>query len=182
MVQIVDEPPIQWGGGLNTRFPFTFVGDEIASRTWTDYEVSVDVLMEEFGSFTLWGRPDHLVPCLEEKESCWGILKVPDGYSLEVDSDGGWQMKNTYDMGAKVTRIKSGYVAGWQPNTWHKLKMAFRGTTISVLIDGKPLMTNYVDSGKTHTHGMVALGTEWNKVQFDNFCLTRIGGPFDARQ
>jgi hypothetical protein len=171
MVQMVDEPPIQWGGGLNTRFPFTFLGDEIASRSWTDYEVSVDVLMEEFGSVILWAHLDHLVPCLEEKESCWGMLKVPDGYPLEVDSEGGWQMKNTYDVGAKVTRIKSGYVAGWQPKTWHRLKIAFRGTTISVLIDGKPVMTNYVDSGKTHAHGMVALGTEWNKVQFDNFCL-----------
>ena len=80
-------------------------------------------------------------------------------------------MKNSYDMGTKVTRIKSGYVAGWQPNTWHHLKMAFRGSTLSVLIDGTPVMANYVDSGEPHTHGMVALGTEWIKVQFDNFCV-----------
>jgi len=62
-------------------------------------------------------------------------------------------------------------VPGWQPKTWHSLKMAFHGTSISVSIDGKPVMTNFVDSGKAHAHGMVALGTEWNKVQFDNFCL-----------
>jgi hypothetical protein len=171
MVQMVDQPPIKWGGGLNTRFPFTFLGDEKGSETWTDYEVSVDVLMEEFGSVTLWGHLDHLVPCLEQKRSCWGILTVPDGYSLTVDSDGWWQMKSSHDLGAKVTRIKSGYVAGWQPNTWHHLKMAFRGSTLSVLIDGTPVMANYVDSGEPHTHGMVALGTEWIKVQFDNFCV-----------
>ncbi len=171
MVQMVDQPPIAWGGGLNVRFPFTFLGDEIGSRTWTDYEVSVDVLMKESGSVTLWGHLDHLVPCLEEKQSCWGILKVPDGYSLNVDSEGGWLMNNSSDMGGKITMIKSGYVADWRPKTWHHLKMAFHRSTISVLIDGTPVMTNYIDSGKIHTHGMVALGTEWNIAQFDNFCI-----------
>jgi O-glycosyl hydrolase len=171
MVQMVDQPPIEWGGGLNTRFPFTFLGDQIGSQTWTDYEVSVDVLMEEVGSVTLWGHLDHLLPCLEEKQSCWGILRVPDGYSLTVDSDGGWLMNNSSDKGARVTRIKSGYVPGWQPKTWHNLKMAFGGSALSVLIDGKPVMTNFLESGRNHAHGMVALGTEWNKVQFDNFCV-----------
>jgi hypothetical protein len=172
MVQMADQPPIQWHeGGRTTRSPFTFLGHEIGSRSWTDYEVSVDVLMEEFGSVTLWGHLDHLVPCLEDKQGCFKILKVPDGYSLNVGSDGGWLVRNSHDMGAEVTRIKSGYVAGWQPKTWHHLKMAFRDSTISVWIDGTPVMTNYVDSAKTHAHGMVALGTEWNKVQFDNFCV-----------
>jgi hypothetical protein len=171
MVQMVDEPPIAWGCDLNVRFPFAFLGDEIDSQTWTDYEVSVDVLMEVFGSVTLWGHLDHLVPCLEEKQSCWEILKVPGGYSLNVDSEGGWLIKNSSDMGAKVTLIKSGYLAGWRPKTWHHLKMAFRCSTISFLIDGTRVMTNYVDSAKTHTHGRVAFQTEWNKVQFDDFCL-----------
>ena len=172
MVQMADQPPIQWHeGGRTTRFPFTFLGHEISSQTWTDYEASVDVLMEEFGSVTLWGRLDHLVPCLEDHQGCFKILRVPDGYSLEVSSDGGWLMKNSHDMGTKVTWLKSGYVAGWEPKTWHHLKMAFRGPTISVLIDGTPVMSNYIDPGKTHAHGMVALGTEWIKVQFDNFCV-----------
>ena len=60
---------------------------------------------------------------------------------------------------------------GWHPRRWHRLKMAFRGSTLSVSIDGKAVVNSYTDSGKTHAHGMVALGTEWNKVQFDNFCL-----------
>jgi len=171
MGQMVDQPPIAWGGGLNIRFPFTFLGDERASENWTDYQVSVDVLMEGPGSVTLWGHLDHLVPCLEEKESCWGILKIPDGYSLSVDNDGGWVLNNSSDKGATVTRVRAGALASWQPETWHNLKLAFHGSSFSIFIDGKPVMTNYLDSGKTHGHGMVALGTEWNKAQFDNFCL-----------
>ena len=171
MVQMVNQPPIAWGGGLNTRFPFTFLGDQRVSEHWTDYQVSVDLLMEEVGSVTLWGHLDRLVPCLEEKESCWGIQAVPDGYALTVDSDGWWHLNNTSGKGARVKEVKSGYAPGWELNTWHNLKMAFRGSALSVLIDGKPVITNFTEPGKTHAHGMVAFGTEWNKVEFDNFCL-----------
>jgi hypothetical protein len=171
MVQMVDQPPIAWGGGLNTRFPLTFLGDQGVSEHWTDYQVSVDVLMEEVGSVTLWGHLDRLVPCLEEKESCWGIQAAPDGYSVTVDSDGWWRLNNSTEKGTKVKEVKSGYAPGWELKTWHHLKMTFHGAALSVLIDGKPVVANYLDPGKTHAHGMVALGTEWNKVQFDNFCL-----------
>jgi hypothetical protein len=170
MVQMVDQPPIAWNGGLNTRFPFTFLGDQRVSEHWTDYQVSTDVMLEEVGSVTLWGHLDHMVPCLEEKESCWGIQAVPDGYSLTVDSDGWWHLNNSSDKGTRSKELKSGYAAGWELKTWHNLKMAFHGATISVSIDGKPVVTNFVDSSKPHAHGMVALGTEWNKVEFDNFC------------
>jgi hypothetical protein len=61
MVQKVDQPPIAWGGGLNTRFPFTFLGDEVTSQAWTDYDVSADVMLEEIGSVTLWAHIDHMV-------------------------------------------------------------------------------------------------------------------------
>ncbi len=173
MVQMVDQPPIKWGGGLNTHFPFTSLGDEVGSRSWTDYEVSVDVSIEKVGSVTLWGHLDRLTPCLLEKDLCCAcipVLAVPDGYSLTVDSGGRWVINNSSDKGQKVELIGSGYAPGWEPKTWHKLKMSFRGSALAVWIDGKPILTNYVESGKTHAHGMVAFGTGWNKVQFDNFC------------
>jgi len=173
LIQMVDQPPIVWGGGLNTRFPFTFLGDQRVAEHWTDYQVSVDVLVEEVGSVTLWGHLDHLVPCLEEKESCWGIQAVPDGYSLTVDSDGWWRLNNSSANGTRVKVVKSGYAPGWELKTWHNLKIVFRGSALSVLIDGNAVITHFVEPGKTHAHGMVALGTEWNKAEFDNFCLGR---------
>jgi hypothetical protein len=45
------------------------------------------------------------------------------------------------------------------------------GSTLDIFIDGKPVVANYVDSDKMHAYGMVALGTEWNHVEFDNLCL-----------
>ena len=112
------------------------LGDQVGSQKWTDYEVSVDLRIEGTGNATLWGHLDRLVPCVEEKQSCWGILTSPDGYSLTVDSHGWWHLNNSSEKGAKITQIKSGYAPGWEPDTWHNLKIAFRGPVLSVLIDG----------------------------------------------
>jgi hypothetical protein len=170
--QSVNQPPIKWGGGLNkVYYPFTFLGDQVGSQSWTDYEVGIDTMMEEYGSITLWGRIDHLIPCLENGFDCLDIQSVPDGYALNVDSEGRWMLNKSFDKGATVTKIKSGVIPGWRPRMWHHLKMAFKGASISVSIDGDPVINNHVDTGKTHEHGMVALGTEWSRVQFDNFCL-----------
>ena len=171
MQQMVDQPPIAWGGGLNTHWPFTFLGDQVEAKSWTDYQVSVDALMPEFGSVTLWGRLDHLMPCSEDTFDCLFYQKAPDGYSLNVDSEGRWSLNKSFDKGTAVIGIKSGALTGWPPKTWHKLKMTFSGATLNVFIDGSPVVADYVDSGRTHAYGMVALGTEWNHVQFDNFCL-----------
>jgi hypothetical protein len=170
MRQMVDQPPIKWNNNLNVRYPLTFLGDQIGSRAWTDYQVSLDVLMEEYGSVTLWGRVDHLIPCTEEQLPCLFTQTVPDGYSLNVDSEGRWRLSKSFDKGATVRRIRSGVLTGWPPKTWHNLKLVFSRSTINVLIDRKPVVANYSDSGRTHAYGMVALGTEWNTVQFDNFC------------
>jgi hypothetical protein len=175
--QMVDQPTIMVDQPTITdyaRFPLTFLGDQVGSKSWTDYQVSVDVLMEEFGSVKLWGRLDHLIPCAEDDFRCLYSHTIPDGYSLSVDSEGRWMVDKSFDNGTIVNRIKSGALTGWPPKTWHNLKMAFSGSTLSVFIDGKPVIANYVDSGKTHEYGMVALGTEWNQVQFDNFCLATV--------
>ena len=170
--QAVDQPPIRWGGGLNSLYyPFTFLGDQVGSQSWTGYEVALDVLLEEYGSVTLWGRMDHVIPCLRNGFDCMEIQGTPDGYALRVDSEGRWSISKSFDKGAAVTRIQKGGQQGWSPRTWHRLKMAFQGASLSVFIDGKPVLNGYVDSGRTHAYGMVGLGTEWNTAQFDNFCL-----------
>jgi hypothetical protein len=171
MRQSVDEPPIMWGGGLNTRFPLTFLGDQLEAKRWMDYQVGVDVLMEEYGSVTLWGRLDRLIPCTEDKFDCLFAAKTPDGYSINLDSEGRWAVNKSFDMGAHVTQIQRGVLTGWQPKMWHRVKLGFNGSTINAWIDGRPVVNNHPDSGKTHSYGMVALGTEWNTVQLDNFCV-----------
>jgi hypothetical protein len=170
--QTVDQPPIPWFGGLNTRFPVTFLGD-LADKKWADYQVGVDVLMEEYGSVTLWGRFDHPAVCANDSGDCLS-LNSPDGYSLNVDSEGRWALKKSSDKGATVTPIHEGALTGWQPKTWHRLKLGFKGSAVNAWIDGMPVVNNYLDSGKTHPYGMVALGTAWNTAQFDNFCVDAV--------
>jgi len=54
-------------------------------------------------------------------------------------------------------------------NKWHHLELRFRGRQIMASVDGVPL-ASILDSG--HTHGMIALGTEWDRIQFDNLSVT----------
>jgi hypothetical protein len=141
----------------------------VGPKNCADYGVSVDVLIEEFGSVTSWGRVDHLIPCMEEQFHCVSTQRVPHGHLLNVDSEGRWRVNKTLDNGATVTHIQSGFLTSCPPKAWRNLKLAFRGSSINVLIDRKPVVVNYSDSGRAHAYGMVAFETEWNRVQFDNF-------------
>jgi hypothetical protein len=51
------------------------------------------------------------------------------------------------------------------------LELSFRGTRIAASLDGRQFAS--VDD-PAHAHGMIALGTEWNRIQFDNL---RVTGP-----
>jgi hypothetical protein len=46
--------------------------------------------------------------------------------------------------------------------------MSFHGKQIAASLDGKPLAT-VEDSA--HSHGMFALATEWDHIQFDNLSV-----------
>jgi len=52
---------------------------------------------------------------------------------------------------------------------WHHLELRFQGNRIEGFLDGMTL-TSVNDS--THSHGMFALGTKWDHVQFDNLSVT----------
>ena len=55
-------------------------------------------------------------------------------------------------------------------NQWHRLDLSFHGTQITAAIDGRPLSTI---ENTVHAHGMFALGTEWDHVQFDNLRIEK---------
>jgi hypothetical protein len=48
---------------------------------------------------------------------------------------------------------------------WHHLELRFKGKKIEAMLDGAALASVEDDA---HSHGMIALGTEWNLIQFDN--------------
>jgi len=55
-------------------------------------------------------------------------------------------------------------------DSWHHAELQFLNDQITVSVDGVRLASV---SDKTHLQGMFAIGTGWNRVQFDNLTVTK---------
>ncbi len=157
--QIIAQKGIEW---QKNAFPETFLG----SLDWTDYEVSIDALIEQGGFVSLFGR----VGKIRQDDS------PPFGYWLKVDQSGKWELSDeqakTDDKNKKNTTAlrviaASGNVP-FAPNVWHHLTLRFFGSRITVLIDGKSAAEI---EDKTFSSGMVGFGGGWNGSQFDNLAI-----------
>ncbi len=153
--QVITEKPIPWGPLPD---PFTIAGDVL----WTDYEVAADFMLNDSGAATVMGRIDSSDVFQD------GDAVYPGGYVLSVQSDGGWKLmsatykKPSVSLASGSTNLSSG--------KWHRFALAFHGSQITATLDGVQL-AKIIDS--SHAHGMFAIGTGWNKVQFDNLAVTR---------
>lgn len=137
--------------------PFTLAGDV----TWADYRVATDFLLNGGGPVTIMGRIDS-ADAFKDTKSLW-----PSGYVFTIDPSGKWTLSSsTYKIPTRV--LASGSVHSL-PGKWHHAELSFKADQTSVSLDGKPLFTA-VDS--SHTHGMFAIGTGWNRAQFDNLSIT----------
>ena len=147
---MITEIPIAWGPLPD---PFTLVGD----AGWTDYQISSDVHFVSNAPAVLMGRIDSSDVFTDDK------ARWPSGHVLRVHPDGAWELLST-EYKKPVVTLASGSMP-LDRNPWHQLELGFHGTQITAALDGKPLST--VENA-THAHGMFALGTEWDRVQFDN--------------
>jgi hypothetical protein len=92
---------------------------------------------------------------------------LPSGYVLSVKPDVNWELlsaefqKKTVSLAAGSATIDRGQ--------WNNLELRFQGTRIEAFLNGIAL-TAVNDS--THGHGMFALSTKWDHVQFDNLSVT----------
>jgi hypothetical protein len=153
LVQVITRLPISWGIAPD---PFTMLGD---SR-WTDYEVSSDVMLAGAGDVTLLGRIDS-ADFFKDGHARW-----PSAYILVVHQDGGWRLLSA-EYKRPTTTLASGKVP-FSLNTWHHLLLDFKGSHIRALID-RSQVASVTDM--THTHGMAAIGSGWNRAEFDNFMV-----------
>jgi hypothetical protein len=153
--QVITEKPIPWGPLPD---PFTLAGDV----DWTDYTVAADFAIRPSGAVTLMGRIDSADVFQGDK------VIYPSGYILSVQTDGAWKLVSAAYKKPTVT-LASGSAA-ILPGEWHRFALTFHGNVISALLDGKQL-ANIGDN--SHTHGVVALGTGWNKAQFDKLTVTQ---------
>jgi hypothetical protein len=133
--------------------PYTLAGDV----QWTDYSISADLRFLSDSPVMLIGRIDS-ADLFQEEKAHW-----PAGYVLRLHPDGAWELVSTVYTKPVVT-LASGSVP-IDRNQWHRLELTFQGTTIEARLDGARLALR---DDSTHTHGMFALGTEWDHAQFDN--------------
>ena len=148
--QVISNKPIPWGPLPD---PFTLAGD----AAWADYSVSADVRFLTAGAATVMGRIDSADVFQD------GKARLPSGYVLRLEDGGAWELVSAEFKKPEV--ILSSGSAKIDRRQWHRVELRFRGKQIVASLDGAALAT--VESS-AHSHGMFALGTEWNHVQFDN--------------
>jgi hypothetical protein len=151
--QAVNTPPIAWHS-IGPIEPATVMG----SASWTNYQVSADVLFEQAGYAKLIGR-------LTGVNVNSGDLSA---YQFYVGSTGNWILCHGN------SDVLSSGSASFSANSWHTLTLIFNGSQIQGLIDGA-LVTTVTDT--SFPNGMVGLGVQtWTNVQFDNFRIDLLPG------
>lgn len=152
--QVITTKPVRWDPLPD---PFTLTGDS----TWTDYSVSVDVHFLSNAQATLMGRIDS-ADIFQDNDARW-----PSAYILRLQPDGIWELFSN-EFKKPVVMLAAGKTI-IKPDQWHHLELNFKGDQITAILDGTTLATV---QNSTHAHGMIAIGSEWDHVQFDNLRVT----------
>jgi galactosylceramidase len=151
--QVITEKPIPWGPVPN---PFTMAGDS----DWKDYTLTADVLLDKGNEATLIGRIDS-ANVFQDGNALW-----PSGYVLRLLQSGDWMLLSTkYKISPRT--LASGSI-DLDSQRWHTLELHFTGEEIEAKLDRQVLIRM---TDKTHSRGMIALGTNWTSAQFDNLSI-----------
>lgn len=160
--QVILKPQLQWNSWGDYPNPSTFT--EFGDLNWANYDYSADVLIEDAGSVSIYGRVGSEKP--------GGNVNDYNGYRLSIYDNGKWYLcygsPYSYETSSDVV-LASGTVSGFTANTWHNLKFSFLGTSIQAYID-QTLVASVTDS--RDGSGMAGLGSGWNHAQFDNLNVT----------
>jgi Glycosyl hydrolase family 59 len=148
--QEISEKPVSWGPLPD---PFTMAGD----AGWTDYSVAADIRFLSASSATIMGRIDS-ANVFED-----GKARLPSGYVLRLDPGGAWEILSA-EFKKPTVRLASG-LARIDRNQWHRVELRFQGTSVVAYLDSERLAAI---ENTAHSHGMFALGSDWNHTQFDN--------------
>jgi galactosylceramidase len=182
--QVVAARPISWAPDW---LPYTILGDE----QWQDYEVGAEVYLNPGDTAGVMGR-------VNDVGTGYGYL--PKGYYLSLSDDGQCQLvvargkkpkkgaegdaeqqaltqaqKDAVEGGERV--LGTAHVANVASKQWHTLKLRFEGTTITGLVDDKPVL---VTTDGLYPHGMAGLiagmaGKRMSTPYFDNLLVRQAG-------
>lgn len=148
--QVIVQKPVPWGPLPD---PFTLTGD----ARWTDYNVRADIRFLDDGPVTLMGRIDS-ADVFQDGKALW-----PSGYIVSLHSDGAWKLVSAVYKKSPVM-LAEGKVS-LNRKAWHTLELRFHGDQIRVLFNGDQLSSVHDAS---HHAGMFAVGTGWQRAQFDD--------------
>jgi Glycosyl hydrolase family 59 len=151
--QVITQKPIPWGPIPN---PFTMAGD----ADWTDYSVQADVLLDRANEATVIGRIDS-ADVFQDGNMLW-----PSGYVLRLQKSGEWALLSAKYKSNPRT-LASGSVS-LNSGEWHAVGLRFKGEQITASLDHRQLAAV---EDKSHRRGMVAIGTDWGRAQFDNLSV-----------
>jgi Glycosyl hydrolase family 59 len=157
MEQVVVEKPVAWAAMPD---PYTLAGD----ADWKDYSVGADVHFLSSASARLMGRIDSADDWEDDGQS-----PLPSGYLLSLKPGGEWELSSV-SFHHPVATLASG-LAAIDRAQWHRLKLDFRGSRIVASLDGNQIAAV---NDSAHARGMIALGTEWDRVQFG---ALKVSGP-----
>jgi len=160
--QQVSQAPISW---LNKPMaPFTIMGDP----DWKNYSAAIDVLMDKPGYVELYGR-------VQKQPMNWRFVSI-QGYHLRLNSSGAWslyyQNPDPKDTAINMSPVNTVLASGRVPlglNSWHKIKLSFFKSRITVFVDQKQVasLTDSHSSG-----GQIGLGVSpWINACFDNLSI-----------
>jgi len=153
--QVVEAKPIAWDAVPD---PYTLAGD----AQWQDYSVAADVRFLSSASARLMGRIDSANDWEDNGKS-----PLPSGYLLSLRPGGEWELSSV-SFHNPVATLASGSAA-IDRQQWHRLKLEFHSRLIVASLDGRQIASV---EDPAHARGMIALGTEWGRIQFDDLQVT----------
>ena len=169
--QVVEEIPNGWSKNSD---PHTIAGDD----SWTNFAISARGLIGSTSSLTerLPGQPTPTYLKVCGRVGSYGEWHwpgaapargaPPNGYCLIVDVEGAYyisirEVQNVIASGKLARRPELGEVID--------LRIEFSGNTILASVNGTNLPAVHDD---TFSHGMVALGSGWNRASFDDVLIS----------
>jgi galactosylceramidase len=163
--QVLDQKAQSWAPEW---MPYTVLGDS----SWSDYEVSADVFLNDGGWAGVMGR-------INSTGNGWD--GDPNGYYMRLYPDGGCELylANQQIKGSRERQLAVGSARRLRGNRWHNVKLRFAGSKITGFVDGVQVIS--VDD-HTFGNGLAGLiaageGTARSRAMFDNLMITAVDAP-----
>lgn len=159
--QVLSEMPQSWAPEW---MPYTIFGDS----SWTNYEVSADIYIENEGSAGVMGRVNA---------TGTGYGSQPNAYYMTLSAQGKVGIYVvTQDLKIPAKLLVSGKLPIQASNSWHRISLTFSEKIIKGFVDNVQVLQA---SDNTYSHGMAGLmtvdeSTKRSTAQFDNLKVNAI--------